>query len=514
MSKILTFDGNIANREDCRLIKDEFYIVGKTTKQNSGQCYQIGEEYFLISSGKIGWDYELNRYNLLSNMTYGIVGTRGLVKNLELLYGYFTPNIYENVFVMVEGRQKVAIDKQRISKYGKEKLQSSFIHNKPGSRNYPTIKNIQKITRDIKVDGARPPKPKLYSEVFENTYNIEDDKGVFNFVEAAFQKHLPKIQNTLGKYEKYLYNYSLGIEYETLYGKLPMNMLFKYGLVPLRDGSISGFEYTTVPYRGTNKKLSVIAESCTEMAKRTGVNELCSLHIHYGNVRKDKLYVIALYMLCYQLQHELHEIVPPFKKDHRYLRQKDKDHCQYLRSLGLFDNTIFKSSKNEDFKEKVSANYDEIFTFLNEGNKASVRYNSKNKQHVRTGQNKWNLRTRYYFVNFLNLLFSKRGTVEFRLHHGTVNKYKTVYWALLNSFILKYAENNIKGIINKEFKISLKDIITEMCDDTELQTCLLDYIAERKKEFTTLYFNGELGDMREFIDDSVYVHEPGRKLGI
>lgn len=52
--------------------------------------------------------------------------------------------------------------------------------------------------------------------------------------------------------EEYLKDVTFGIEFETSKIKfVPNDILMKYGLIPLRDGSIRGYEYTTIPLTGT-----------------------------------------------------------------------------------------------------------------------------------------------------------------------------------------------------------------------------------------------------------------------
>lgn len=508
---IVTFDGTLSKKSKCIIIDNEYYILGDVKVKNSGQCLRLTPdgEPIKLSSGEVVWDHENNIYDYRRKLIHGVVSAN----KTETVLGYFSPNLLENVSVITDTKFYTALNQKCLGSSFKEDIISGWFSRSVPISNRVNTKNISRIVSDISIGEKRMPAKQNYRSIFKNTYNVEDDKRIFEALTKTSLKALPSIKNTLSKYEKNLFDYSIGIELETIFGKIPMKYLFKYGLIPLRDGSINGFEYTSIPYRH-NKKLSTLKEICEMMSKRTGVNKYCSFHIHFGNVNKDKLYIIALYMLCYQLQHELHEIVPPFKKDLEYLRSKKKDHCKFLNSLSLFDNSIFEATGKEDFNKRVAEAYSTIFSFLNENNKPSHQYNKTNQSHVKSGQDKWNFTTRYYFVNFLNLLFSKRGTIEFRLHHGTVNKYKIIYWTLINSFILKFAENNIKGIINKEFKVNLSDIITQTCKDEDLGIALLDYIRERKSLFLDDYMNGNLGDTADFINDPMYVHNMGRELGI
>ena len=44
--------------------------------------------------------------------------------------------------------------------------------------------------------------------------------------------------------------YTFGIEFETAGGFLPQHRLYELGLIPLRDGSITGIEFATVVLKG------------------------------------------------------------------------------------------------------------------------------------------------------------------------------------------------------------------------------------------------------------------------
>ena len=89
-------------------------------------------------------------------------------------------------------------------------------------------------------------------------YNL--DRVVYN---AKFEEHLFKNkQKVLNNIEfKYIkeFPYTFGLEFETAGGYLPQHQLYELGLIPLRDGSITGIEFTTVVLQG-NKGLN--SESC------------------------------------------------------------------------------------------------------------------------------------------------------------------------------------------------------------------------------------------------------------
>ena len=116
-----------------------------------------------------------------------------------------------------------------------------------------------------------------------------------------------------------------------------------------------------------------------------------------------------------------------------------------------------------------------LYNFLSDGN--ADWDNSFTKPHPNDPRRdrKWEVHSRYYFVNFINMLFGKNiKTVEFRVHNATTNIDKLVNWLYICMAILNYAENN-----NESGKKTLAQII-EYSYDTKTSTILCDYIKERK----------------------------------
>ena len=75
--------------------------------------------------------------------------------------------------------------------------------------------------------------------------------------------------------------YSFGLEFETSNGIIPEEICFADGLIPLRDGSISGNEYSTVVLQG-HKGFNLLYQQLETLRKYTRFDKECSLHIHFG----------------------------------------------------------------------------------------------------------------------------------------------------------------------------------------------------------------------------------------
>ena len=109
MEKITTFDGTIANKKDCRFIKGEFY------KKNE-QCFLIDGVWYRINSGYIAFDHETNDWKLIKNspMVYGVINYNDFSN--EVVLGYFTPNKYRNIMVVIDETNQYTCINEKILK--------------------------------------------------------------------------------------------------------------------------------------------------------------------------------------------------------------------------------------------------------------------------------------------------------------------------------------------------------------------------------------------------------------
>ena len=87
--------------------------------------------------------------------------------------------------------------------------------------------------------------------------------------------------------------YTFGLEFETSGGYIPEHELFNLGLIPLRDGSIRGLEYSTIVLQG-QQGLNSLYEMIKCLQKYTIFDKECSLHIHLGNWKLDESTILKL----------------------------------------------------------------------------------------------------------------------------------------------------------------------------------------------------------------------------
>lgn len=229
-------------------------------------------------------------------------------------------------------------------------------------------------------------------------------------------------------------HYTFGLEFETSMGYVPENLCFRDGLIPLRDGSISGLEYSTVVLEG-NEGLSLLKQQIETLKKYTAFNKECSLHIHLGGFPLNPDAIYRAYLVCKSLEGEMENIVPPLTFKSGQYKENGKDYCMKLRTYRNF---------NQMYEHLVGRRFFGSFT---QPHPLDLNREAK-----------WRIPTRYYAVNFINLLcYNVNKTVEFRFLRPTYQFNKILLWLAIFNAILKYAEDVTNMQSYRE--ISLGDVI-------------------------------------------------------
>lgn len=275
---------------------------------------------------------------------------------------------------------------------------------------------------------------------FERKYEAVENFDIF--------KNKQKILNKDKEYclSSYL-KYTFGVEFETSMGYIPEDLCFRDGLIPLRDGSISGLEYSTIVLNGNNG-LALLEQELNTLRKYTAFNKECSLHVHLGNYPVDPVSIFRLQILCKTLEEDIANIVPRLTFNSSSYKDNGKDYCSKLRSYRSFE-TMYTDLVGEPF------------------------YGDLTQPHPNdtTRRAKWRIPTRYYWVNFINILCYKvNKTIEFRFLRPTYNFKKIELWLYIFNAILMYAEDvknpitnstNLKHIINKVYPPSVAQLIQD-----------------------------------------------------
>ncbi len=261
----------------------------------------------------------------------------------------------------------------------------------------------------------------------------EETKGQFDFpyilarkyeaVENFYvfegkQKLLEESNCKLGKYLKYTF----GLEFETAAGYVPEDICYRDGLIPLRDGSISAPEYSTVILRG-ELGLSLLHQQIETLKEYTVFDKECSLHVHLGGYKLSSETLYHLYKVCKLLESEIENIIPLYSFKSSQYKENGKDYCKKLPEYFSFE---------EMYKGLVKRNFMGSFTQPHPDDIERKR--------------KWNINTRYFWCNFMNALcYRVNKTIEFRFLRPTYEYKKIILWLYIFNAILDYSEHYYKS---------------------------------------------------------------------
>lgn len=262
----------------------------------------------------------------------------------------------------------------------------------------------------------------MYKGQGEFPYLLFRSYEAINNFYAFENKQILKDTRTIYPLSNYL-NYTIGLEFETSQGYIPEDKCYTDGLIPLRDGSITAPEYSTVILKG-NKGISLLHQQLETLQEYTNFNKDCSLHIHFGGFPLNPKKIFNLYNICYYLQNnDLSIIVPTYTFESYKYKSNGKNYCKRLKKYYSF---------NEMYQHLVKRSF---FGDLTQPHPADLNRCRK-----------WQILTRYYCVNFINMLcYNVNKTVEFRFLRPTYNFNKIILWIYIFNAILIYAEKYYTG---------------------------------------------------------------------
>jgi hypothetical protein len=444
IDKVKTIDGTIAIRKDCRYIKGEYYI-------KNVQCFYIEDKWYRINSELIIYDNEKKEYLLSKykdSLKHGIINFDSTGRPI---FGYFSQNIFKNAILLLHGDQLYCIDYSLLLKNGYVEVPSKkyFVEKKeyhPASLMYDTH-----YYDNIRIAHGTVFNHSMFSS-YRNDY---------------FNKNSIKIINS--DVLTNLYDFSWGIEFETIHGIIPERDLFKWGLIPLRDGSISGFEYATLPMY--KEEVGLVKKYCDLLNENCKTDYHCSLHVHIGGYNRSEESILALYLLNVAIEEEMYSMFPSWIK--HTSKVKGKDYCNPL--------TVRPRILSNRFKTDIRFN--DLYKLLSGGEQFE---NFRDREHPMDegGDHKWQIPFRYVYCNIIPLLFGSRHTVEYRIHTTTFNSNKIYCWMLILNAILKYAslrsDKIVKSTPTTLSFLKLIDILSYVYEDKEIVKILYDYINYRK----------------------------------
>lgn len=215
-----------------------------------------------------------------------------------------------------------------------------------------------------------------------------------------------------------VFKYTFGLEFETSMGVIPEVDCFRTGLIPLRDGSISGIEYATVKLEG-QEGFNLLRKQLDVLKKYTHFNKDCSLHVHLGGYPLDKDKLWNLYRIMYRLQNEIAVLVPIWSFNTGKFKSNGKDYCKKLPNFRTFK---------------------ELFSYIT-GKNFLGSFVQPHPNDI-TRERKWQIPQRYHMCNFVNMFcYNVNKTIEMRFLTPTFNLEKILTWLYIFNAILIYAEN-------------------------------------------------------------------------
>lgn len=496
---ITTCNGKKVEKRKCKFIKGKYYLTGDPKIKDSGECYLVDGKYNRFDNKLIEYDYEIKKYVTIhkTQLKFGVVDVDGSGKKVE---GYFSPNLTENVLLgNLEDGEKIHCISEVIAKnltyrecfsdgvfYQRDLKNANFF-----KRIVPPPVNKRDLPYDSRFSNS------ITQTQFENFYKPVYDNTNLNILGDFLDKQ----------------GITFGLEFETSTGFVPNRICYKYGLLALRDGSIQGLEYVTVPYSG-KKGLYALRNVCLELMKRTKFDQNCALHLHLGGLNRDEESILSSYILGYLLQDEFFIMQPAYKRGG--LGVQNKDFCKPL-SPKIFEdvNTLRKGETS------ILSNFKRFFNFVSDGVGYS-NYNNKLSQidsHPSdpSGNHKWQIRSRYKWLNFVPIIFGNKQTLEFRQHTATFNFEKVINFLFTCAMFIKASGEYKSEMLKKDSKL-YKSLLKDPSNNlTIISTKILSKFPElrgiknrndiynniRKEIMSKLKKNSDVSGSKEYTYDKL-----------
>ena len=465
--KVITIKGEELPISQCRKFNKLYYKLGDINIQNSGDCYLINGKCYREETGLIVYNYSIKEYVILNdNLLKGVVD----VADGNLIIGYFNNNTKYSKITDKNGKSHWLYN---VEIFNNNKEYRECL----STGNFYHISTLQSWKFN-KIEF--PNKNYKYSLPY-------DSKGIIgNNLKNYNENYNPEISQNIKNYAPLLENLSFGLEFETTKGHIPDRVLNQYGLIPLRDGSISGIEYVTVPMEG-EKGLQCTADILKELKKRTSYSdETCSLHLHLGNIPRTKEFILAFFKVGMKIQDEMFQMFPLYKKYNYHIKNKN-----YSAPLPTFE--ILSQLDPIIDSRNIDENFGILYKYLSMGQEfKSVGNNLENVlSHPAdpNGNQKWLVKCRYFLYNLVPLIFGNKQTIEFRIHTPTYDVNKILPFIFMNSLIVNFVIRNQKLILNRKNFInswSLLDILYMQIDQYDIpnrntfKDLMYSYIEVRK----------------------------------
>ena len=491
---VKTINGVEAYEKNCRLIDGKYYLIGNNKIENSGDVYLINNRYIRSTTKMVVFDHFEKEYKYRNNaLTEGIIGTDGET----LIKGFFSRHPLYNVKVVLKDKtEDVAISSNVLNFAYRERLSSGVFYHislLEASR----FNDLRGVPREVK-----------------EALNYDAKSSIDRVMKTYETNYNPVICRDAQNVGESLKHYTFGLEFETSIGIIPNNKLSFLPLIPLRDGSIDGLEFATVPLQGP-KGVQAIIDCADELNRRTEFNDGCSLHFHIGGMPRTVEFILAFYKFMSVFQDEIFSMFPIYKKQNFGVKRKNYS------APFPFEEVNFRMEPaiNINDRKQVNKNFDILFQYLSGGNSfeeyGNELRNVQSHPADPNGNQKWNIKHRYSFINFIPLIFGNKQTIEFRIHTPTYNSNKIIDFLMLNTYLIDYVSLNIKGILAGTDYFLRHNRLSHFLDtyvpkyinagQRDIYSEITHYVTERRHRAESLTREYGVNFKEEFIRPSKYL---------
>jgi len=235
--------------------------------------------------------------------------------------------------------------------------------------------------------------------------------------------------------------WSFGVEIECIpepYTFAAVRYLTSFGRSFDRSVEPGGVEFISPPLPENLLRAKVI-EFCRVFEGT--VNNTCGMHIHVSKTRTDLTKgpvsgfswweQYRLYAYCKTYEEEIFGLVPPCRRDNQY--------CAPIAPLASGDASHFPAGNWAGHTPTRTQWLGWLYGFEKQDLKGKyiLTHQGNNKYHHTPGKLSVGINNRRWWLNLWSL--RAHGTVEIRLHSGTVNPTKILHWATLWRLLIEAA---------------------------------------------------------------------------
>ena len=472
---VKTISGENISKELCRRIDGQYYKIGSVTSKNSGDCYLIGSIHYIPSRGKIMFDDALGEYLVVADHTWFKDVIISFNKDLSFNIGTTTKPIIKSYLTLkstlistTTGRKNVdygtpmrggyirfnsVIDPHKLE--GGDPLRSVFV--KPSVlattkiKSFPSSDFSSLVLRNLLImkSDIHPSVFKFSSGSSEliNGMTVRDYKNrllytmssrLMSSLSASRNEHynnskLPKEPDNFQMYSNIVDGLTYGFELETTSGIISPSTCEKLGVTPLRDGSVPGLEYVTVPYSGSNplRMSDSIIKTAQELTNKCEFDDSCSLHLHIGGMPRTEKFIVAFVKMLPYYEDIMYSLLPSYKKYNKGVKRKN-----YTKA---FPHTFFNVADTNSSTVNDSFNIIRNILTCEPNDRSKVKIEDiHHHPSDPEGTRKWQVTSRYFGVNLIPLIFGNKKTIEFRSHDGTFDPERIMLWQTLCSLFIKH----------------------------------------------------------------------------